>query len=176
MSGKLSSQLRGLIETLDSNRVRFALIGGLALASHKVIRATQDIDLLVDFVDADRLDTLLIDLGYKCLHRSADAGNYQKNDERIDLLYARRPIAQKLLSTAVKQTTSFGVLRIVSAEGLIGFKLQAYVNDPRRGQDIDDIRSLIRENYGTINMNEVRGYFKVFDQESLLDELIGRNG
>jgi hypothetical protein len=27
---------------------RFALIGGLALASHNVIRATQDIDLLTD--------------------------------------------------------------------------------------------------------------------------------
>jgi hypothetical protein len=35
---------------------RFALIGGLALASHKVIRATQDIDLLTDAEKAEDID------------------------------------------------------------------------------------------------------------------------
>ncbi len=32
-----------------------ALIGGLALAAHKVIRATRDVDFLVAAVDADRV-------------------------------------------------------------------------------------------------------------------------
>jgi len=35
---------------------RFALIGGIALASHKVIRATQDIDLLTDAEKAVDID------------------------------------------------------------------------------------------------------------------------
>ncbi len=41
----------------------FALIGGLALASHKVIRATQDIDLLADADVADRVDAAVTRLG-----------------------------------------------------------------------------------------------------------------
>jgi hypothetical protein len=40
--------------------VPFALIGGLALASHKVVRATQDVDLLTDASRADEIDKALV--------------------------------------------------------------------------------------------------------------------
>ena len=65
--------------------MRFALIGGLALASHKVVRATQDVDLLVDADDAERIDRTLAAMGYRCLHRSTDAANYERDDERVVL-------------------------------------------------------------------------------------------
>ena len=35
---------------------RYALIGGLALAPYDVIRATQDVDLLVDLENADAIE------------------------------------------------------------------------------------------------------------------------
>lgn len=47
-------------------------------------------------------------------------------------LYASRPIALRLLADARELTTSLGGLRVISPEGLIGFKLQGLVNDPRR--------------------------------------------
>jgi hypothetical protein len=37
-------------------------------------------------------------------------------------------------------------LKVVSAEGLVGFKLQAFVNDPSRTRDLEDIRALVRAN------------------------------
>ena len=171
-ASRLGRQIEEIIAALNALDARFVLIGGLALTSHKVIRATQDVDLLTDADLADEIHPVLEKLGYRCAHRSADAANYLRGDERIDLLFASRPIARRLLAEAVEKSTPFGVLRVISAEGLIGFKLQGLVNDPRRTQDLEDIRALLRANRATLNMNEVREYFRLFDRESLLDELL----
>jgi hypothetical protein len=63
-------------------------------------------------------------------------------------------------------------LRVISLEGLIAFKLQGLVNDPRRTQDLEDIRALLRVNLETIDRDELREYFRLFDREKLLDELL----
>jgi hypothetical protein len=93
-----------------------------------VIRATQDIDCE------------LIAIGYQCLHRSPDAGNCLRGDERVDLIYASRPAARGLLSNATLLQTTFGEVRVISTEGLIGLKIQAFVNNPRRTQALEDIK------------------------------------
>lgn len=171
-TSRLGAQIAEIIAALDAIRAPFALIGGLALASHHVIRATQDVDLLVAAEDADRVDTTLAGLGYQRSYRSADAANYLRRDERVDLLYASRPIARKLLLRASARTTTFGNLKVVDVGGLIGLKLQGFINDPRRMQDQEDIRALLRANRATINMTEVREYFRLFDREPLLDEIL----
>ncbi len=71
---------------------------------------------------AEAIHAELLRIGYQCAYRSADAGNYLRGDERVDLLYAHRPISRQLLATAVMLNTAFGELRVVSAEGLIGFE------------------------------------------------------
>jgi hypothetical protein len=38
------------------------------------------------------------------------------------------------------------------SEGLIALKLQGSVNNPRRTQDLEDIRALIRANRDTLNL------------------------
>ena len=169
---RLGKQIEEVIGALNALDVRFVLIGGLALASHKVIRATQDVDLLTDADLADQIHGALVDLGYRCAHRTADAANYLRGDERVDLLFASRPIARRLLAGAMEHRTPFGVLRVISAEGLIGFKLQGLVNDPRRTQDLEDIRALLRANRATLNMDEIREYFRLFEREPLLVELL----
>jgi hypothetical protein len=171
-SSRLGKQIAEVIVALARIKTPFALIGGLALASHKVVRATQDVDLLVDFDDADTIQDELVSLGYRCIHRSADAGNYVRGDERVDLLYASRPIARRLLAGAGDHHTSFGELRVISTEGLIAFKLQGLINDPRRTQDLEDIRALLRANHDSLDQNEIREYFRLFDRESLLNELL----
>jgi len=165
-------QVREALAAFAQCRTTPALIGGLALTAHEVVRATQDIDFLADAADAETLDGLLRGLGYKCVHRSDDAANYRRGDEGIDFLFAHRPVALRLLAEASERETSAGRLRVVSAEGLIGFKLQAYVNNPSREQDIVDIRSLLRAKRGALNMDEVREYFRLFQRKELLDELI----
>jgi hypothetical protein len=169
---RLGRQIEEVLAALNRLGVRHALIGGLALAPHKVIRATQDVDLLTDAQSADAIDQELQQLGYRCLHRSGDAANYVRGDERLDFLYASRPAALHLLETAGDYQTTFGALRVVSAEGLIAFKLQALVNNPRRLQDLEDIRALIRANRATLDMDVVASYFKVFDRVALLAEIV----
>jgi hypothetical protein len=66
---RLGRQIEEIIATLNGLGARVALIGGLALASHKVIRATQGVDLLADIDLAERIDVSVIALGYRCLHR-----------------------------------------------------------------------------------------------------------
>ena len=126
-----------------------ALIGGLALAAHQVVRATRDVNFLADADDADRLHEILITRGYRCVPCSEDAANYLRDDEGLDLLYAHRPTARRLLAEAAERDTAMGRLRVISAEGLIGFKLQAFVNNPERARDLDDIRSLLRAERST---------------------------
>jgi predicted nucleotidyltransferase len=169
---RLGKQIAEVAAALNAIGARFALIGGLALASHKVVRATQDVDLLVEAEKADAIEAELRKLGYHCLHRSVDAANYARGDERTDFLYASRPVARRLLAAAAELQTALGKLRVISAEGLIGFKLQGWVNDPLRTQDLEDIRALLRANRTTLDIDELREYFRLFDREPLLDDLL----
>lgn len=172
---RLGRQIEEVVGLMDRLGARYALIGGLALAAYKVVRATQDVDLLVEAGRSDDIDRALLKLGYQCRHRSDEAGNYLRGDERVDVLYASRPAAVRLLLDAPAHQTAFGPLRVVSAEGLIGFKLQGWVNDPRRTQDLEDIRALLRANPQTLRLDELRGYFDLFGRGDLLDELLNES-
>ena len=169
---RLVDQIQQAVAAFSACKTPPALIGGLALAAHQVVRATRDVDFLVDADDAQRLHGILLDLGYRCVHRSDDAANYLRGDEGLDLLYAHRPVARRLLGEASERATAMGVLRVVSAEGLIGFKLQALVNNPSRSRDLDDIRALLRAQRAKLDLDEVAGYFALFDRKELLDELL----
>lgn len=171
-ASRLGRQISELTTVLGNSGVRYALIGGLALAPYNVIRATQDVDLLVDSESADAIHRELTALGYRSLHRSADAANYVRGDERVDFLYAHRTVAKRLLASASTLMSSFGELRVIRSEGLIGFKLQGLTNDPRRTQDLEDIRALLRANRERLDMAEVREYFRLFDREPLLNDLL----
>jgi len=169
---RLGRQIQEIVLCLDHLGATTALIGGLALAPYNVIRATSDVDLLADAGLADAIDRELRRLGYECLHRSADVANYARGDERVDFLFAIRPAAAALLASALPHQTPFGELRVVGLEGLIAFKLQGFVNDPRRTQDLEDIRALLRANRNTVDLPAVREYFRLFDRESLLDHVL----
>ncbi len=66
---------------LGAAGVRHAIVGGIAMAAHGRIRATEDIDLLVDAVQESQLETALGVLGY----RGAQAG--------IATRYVRQPLS-----------------------------------------------------------------------------------
>ncbi|MBS0569222.1 MAG: nucleotidyltransferase family protein [Proteobacteria bacterium] len=169
---RIVDQIKEALAVFAECKTPPALIGGLALAAYKVVRGTQDVDFLIDAADAERLHDALLNLGYRCVHRSEDAANYLRGSEGVDFLYAHRPVSLRLLSEANERDTGMGRMRVVSAEGLIGFKLQAYANDPKRMRDLEDIRALLRANRGALNMDEVKSYFVLFEREGLLNELL----
>lgn len=161
-----------ILEILSREGIRVAAIGGLAVVAHGVVRATEDLDFLVDRDDAARLDRCMHDQGFQTLHRSDDAANYLRDALRIDFLFAHRPIARQLLAGAHAMCVFDQSLRVVDAEGIIGLKLQALANDPRRVQDASDIRDLLRIQHTRLDLERVRSYFRLFDREADLDEWI----
>lgn len=167
---RLAEQIKQAVAALAGCKTPPALIGGVALAAHQVIRATRDVDFLADAEDADHIHDVLTKLGYHCRYRSEDSANYVRDDEGLDLIYARRPKSRHLLAGSMDRDTALGCLRIISAEGLIGLKLQALVNNPSRGTDRDDILALLRAHRDRLNMDEVRDYFALFNRMEQLDE------
>lgn len=169
----LADQIREALAMFARSDTEPALIGGLAVAAHRVVRATQDVDFLLEAEAADRVHAALLDLGYQCLYRSENAANYVRGTEGLDLLYAHRPLARRLLAQASERETPMGRLRVISVEGLIGFKLQGFVNDATRARDLDDIRALMRTHRGSLDLTELREYFTLFGKLEWLDELLG---
>jgi hypothetical protein len=170
----LADQIREALAMFARNDTEPALIGGLAVVAHQVVRATKDVDFLVEAEAADKVHDALLGLGYQCLYRSEDAANYVRAAEGLDLLYAHRPLARRLLAQAAERETPMGRMRIVSVEGLIGFKLQAYVNDATRTRDLDDIRALLKVHSDSLNMGELQEYFALFNKPELLNELFDK--
>jgi hypothetical protein len=82
MSSRLARQLAQAANALHETRTPFALIGGMALASHGVVRGTHDIDFLVEATAAAAIDAMLTKLGYEARHRSENAATYVRDDER----------------------------------------------------------------------------------------------
>jgi hypothetical protein len=169
----LAEQIREALSMFARNATEPALIGGLAVVAHQVVRATKDVDFLVEAEAADKVHHALLDLGYQCLYRSEDAANYVRSTEGLDLLYAHRPLARRLLAQALVRETPMGRMRIISVEGLIGFKLQGYVNDATRTRDLDDIRALLKIHRSSLDIEELREYFVLFNKPELLNELLG---
>ncbi len=168
----LANQIREALTMFAHNGTEPALIGGLAVAAHQVVRATKDVDFLVAAEAADKVHEALLNLGYQCLYRSENAANYVRGTEGLDLLYAHRPLARRLLAQAAPRETPMGRLRVISVEGLIGFKLQGFTNDATRTRDLDDIRALMQRHRDSLDLAELREYFALFNQLDLLNELL----
>jgi len=168
----LIEQLRELLAAFSSEGVSAAAIGGLAVNAHGYPRATHDLDFLIDHADEPRVADMLGRLGYTAIDRRDDLSSWVRGMQRVDLLHARRPISRDLLAAALP--TAFGELplRVVGVEGLIGFKIQSYADDPRRLRDLSDIMELLRRHRTVLDMDAVRRYFALFDREDLLDEIL----
>ena len=153
---RLVHQLLAFLEALRQQGIRHAAIGGLAVVAHGVVRATQDLDFLIAADSMPDVDRVMTQLGFRCIHASADAANYASDGFRIDFLLARRPPTLRLLDTA-RILLAFGhELSVVDVEGIIGLKLQAVVNDPRRQQDLVDIRALLSAHRKSIDWERLR--------------------
>ena len=124
----LADQIREALTMFARSGTKPALIGGLAVVAHQVIRATKDVDFLVEAEAAGTVHDALLELGYQCIYRSEEAANYVRATEGLDLLFAHRPLARRLLAQASERETPMGRMRIVSVEGLSGFKLQGFAD------------------------------------------------
>jgi predicted nucleotidyltransferase len=169
---RLIAQLRDLLTALDGAGIRHAIIGGIAVNIHGHVRATRDVDLLIAIEQEGELHELMTELGYLTLDRRAELSSYVRGNERADFLHANREISRNLLMEAESVTFAGVAIPVVSIEGLLGFKIQALNDDPSRLRDLSDMLELLRAADGQVDLDRVRGYFRLFDKEALLDDLL----
>lgn len=153
---------------LVDNNIEHALIGGLALACYGSTRATVDLDLLIHEEHKEKVKKLFQMNALMLVNETEEVLQFS-GIGYVDVLLARRPLSQKILSHA----NSGGPegIRFVQVEDLIGLKIQAYVNDPTRElQDKADIQFLI-ENVDKLDWDRIKTYADLFNQWEAINEI-----
>ncbi|OGX34042.1 MAG: hypothetical protein A3C36_04045 [Omnitrophica WOR_2 bacterium RIFCSPHIGHO2_02_FULL_52_10] len=167
-----------LLEYFETHNIRYALMGGFALHAAGYSRATADIDFLIHADDMAKMRELLLNLGYELIHESEDVSNYKgllKELGQIDFVHARREYTRNML----KRAKEYGILknkfkvRVLDTEDIIGLKIQASANDPKReARDWADIEQLLTLHHDRLDTRLLREYFSLFGLEHKLDTLL----
>lgn len=166
--------LRKIVDQLDLRGIRFALIGGHGLAAYGLVRATLDLDLVVEAEAQPSLIDFLEGIGYETLHRSTGYSNHLHNDAtlgRVDFVYVRGETADKLFAATRVQPGPGGLeVPVPSPEHLAAMKVQAMKNDPSRAlQELADIRFLL--SVQDVDRTEIRDYFEKHGLLNRFEEL-----
>ena len=158
---ELLATLRTVAEVLQRRNIRYALIGGLAVAVRGRVRTTQDIDWLMS-ISQLALPGLLDDLVAEGFPIEMSAAIQRWNYEglmplwsgtgvRIDFMKAILPVFDSILQRASEENFQGLKLRVIDVEGLMLLKLIAF-----RQQDQIDLRALLAANNGRIDLAWVR--------------------
>lgn len=137
---------------LDSLKIPYALIGGLALAPHNVVRATEDLDFLLDSTLAE-LSALARQIETRGFPSVARKGGVEDpiaavviveipsstGNVRCDLILPSRRWQRDVVRDATAVTIEGTTVRVVQAQGL--FLLKLYAGGP---QDLLDAADLLR--------------------------------
>jgi predicted nucleotidyltransferase len=176
VSASLASACAAIDHRLSERGIAHALIGGLALGAHRVIRTTEDVDFLIDAAREPDVHQFMADLGFETLRRTDDVSNYLLKHQRVDFIHARRKYSQEMLKRASPVSLMNLTLPVATVEDVIALKLQERHSDPKREQDTPDIHRLVEYNIETLDLEYLREFFKLFKCEAELDDLLRRFG
>ena len=164
---------------LDESGIRYALIGGFAMPLRGVQRATVDLDFILMLEDLEKAEAIFTRAGYQRAFQSENVSHYISEDTelgRIDILHAYRGPTLSMLERADRiETGGESSLPVVQIEDIVGLKIQASVNDPRRKtRDYADIRMMLETSNETgrsIDWELLEDYLDLFKIGSELSEL-----
>jgi nitrogen regulatory protein PII len=127
-------EFRRLVSELEKQRVRYALVGGVAMAFYTEPRFTRDIDILVDPEDFQKAKDILEKNGYSEsaspwtfrtvaieLHRFLKVAN-EEDEMLIDILVAKDEEVRKVIQNAVEAESEEGRVMLANKEDLIWLK------------------------------------------------------
>ena len=128
--------------------VDYAIAGAISLAAHGLVRATEDVDILVSRDGLDRFKEASIGRGYVNLRAGGKAVRDTQNGVKIDFLIqgdfpgdgAPKPVS---FPDPREAGTDAGRFRVLSLTKLIELKLASGMTAPHRLQDLADVQRLI---------------------------------
>jgi predicted nucleotidyltransferase len=127
-------EFKHLMKEVDNHGVRYALVGGVAMAFYTEPRFTRDIDLLVETEDFDKVKSILEKDGYLEsasswtfrnvaieLHRFLKVTN-EEDEMLIDILVAKDEEVRKVIQNAVEAESEEGRVMLANKKDLIWLK------------------------------------------------------
>jgi len=124
-----------IVGHLETNKIEYALVGGVAVAFYAEPRFTQDIDLLLDPRSFEKIRTILENSGY---FESADPWTFQDTpitlhrflkvvDDQcmiIDILLAGNDTLLQIIKNALEARSDYGLARVAMKADIIWLKRQ----------------------------------------------------
>lgn len=169
--------LSKLLTAFGKHNIRYALMGGFAMGLWGGSRSTVDLDFLVNLDDMSKVDEIMTGLGYELRHHSENVSQYVSPLRvmgEVDFLHAFRRASLEMLQRAADKRIFNGSLTVktLRPEDLIGLKLQAIKNNPKREEnDLADIRMLIHIRKGILDWELIKGYCKILGMENIYEKL-----
>ena len=164
---------------LDAAGIRYALIGGFAMALRGAQRATLDLAFLLMLDDLEKAHAIFEKLGYRREFHSANVSHYAGAGPewgRVDILHAFRGPSLGMLRRAEPiRIEPELALPVAQTEDIIGLKIQALNNDTSRAVgDWHDILLLVAaaaRQRRALDWVLVEDYLRLFKLEARLPEL-----
>ncbi|MBF0328875.1 MAG: hypothetical protein HQL10_06930 [Nitrospirae bacterium] len=166
-----------LLAAFQKHNIRYALMGGFAIGLWGGSRATVDLDFLVSLDDIEKIDTIMLGLGYDCRHKSENVSQYISPLRvlgEVDFLHAFREASVGMLERSELKDIFDGEIKIrtLIPEDIIGLKLQAIKNNPKRlAIDTEDIKTLLYLRAEKTDWLLIEKYCAILDMRSVFDEL-----
>ena len=141
--------------------IPFLVIGGYAVFAHGYVRATDDLDLIVQRGQRAQLTKLLGDLGMSVKNDAANFLQFNSRDDasmEVDLMFVSESVFDRLEQAAVAAKVEGTSVRVVALLHLIALKCHAlqHSNALRRLKDMDDLIQLILINRLDLKKPELR--------------------
>jgi len=131
----LIQQFSEVARALQRSSIRYAVVGGVAVAMHGGVRTTKDIDFLVHSEETESCMALLAGLGYRTprealtfrkpgltLRRMWKPGRADGDLRVFDLLLAERPAHRRMLRYALRLPWGRGRLAVLRPADLVQLK------------------------------------------------------
>ena len=158
----------------EREKIRYALIGGLAVHAWGRVRPTRDADFAIDRTNQQRAIAFAESLGYQTTHISAGFSNHEHGDPawgHVDFMYLAGETAERVFGAAVpKELLPGRDLQVASAEHLAMMKAIAMKNFPHRAlYEGEDVRTLL--DVPGVDRAAVREYFERHGLLGLFDAI-----
>ena len=158
--------LRTWKEFFEREGIRYALVGGLAMAAWGSGRTTEDADFVVDIAARPRVIAFAESQGFTTLHLSDAFSNHKRGSDQLDFMYVEGLTSEQIFARAEERAFLGKVpLNVARPEHLAAMKAVAIKSAPRRAfRDISDVIFLLR--LPGVDRDFVRDYFA---RKELLD-------
>jgi predicted nucleotidyltransferase len=168
--------IREIAKRASAAGIPFLVIGGSAVFAHGYVRATDDLDLIVQRGRRAQLGKMLGDLGMTVKNDAANFVQFDPQDEGgmdVDLMFVSEDVFGRLEQAAIKATVEGTQVRVVSLLHLIALKCHALQHSKslRRLKDMDDLVQLVLINRLDLNEPELRAIIQKHGNTEIYEKL-----